>query len=324
MRRWIKIVAAAALQSVSAVALAHGGGAAALHEGNIWSQWNFQPSVVVPLIVGASLYLLGLWRLWGRAGVGRGISSARAMSYGLGIAALVIALMSPLDSIAGALFWVHMVQHLLLILVAPPLLIVGNPDLALLWALPQSWRKRWGRGEQRLGRTISSGKGPLVIIAVSTGVLWMWHLPQLYDLAVRNEAVHWAEHVGFLVTGVLFWATVLRLRRQDHGGNGARILYVGAMALQGSLLGALITFASQPLYRSHLPTTQQWGFTPLVDQQLAGLIMWVPPALLYLGVVAYLFVNWLAAVEARNKAGGALRKQASTSGSATPRYVDVR
>jgi putative membrane protein len=126
-----------------------------------------------------------------------------------------------------------------------------------------------------------AGKGPLVIVVLAIGVLWAWHVPALYDLAVRNEDVHYAEHAGFLITSLLFWAAVLRLRPRDHLDNGLRILYVFAMAIQGSLLGALLTFASRPLYAAHAHIPARWHLSQLVDQQIAGLIMWIPPAVLY-------------------------------------------
>lgn len=279
-----------------ALATAHGG---EVHTSTgAWQQWNWHPNVIIPLLVGIGFYAFGLFRLWHRAGVGRGMSRARAAAYGAGIFALIVALVSPLEAAAGRLFSLHMTQHLLLILVAPPLLVIGNPDIALLWALPAKWRAGWGRFEQRMGNSVTRGKGPLVVVLLATGVLWIWHVPELYDLAVRDEVVHWTEHATFLVTSLLFWITVLRLRVQDHADNGMRILYVFGMTVQGSLLGALITFASQPLYRSYAGGTA--ALEPLVDQQLAGLIMWVPPAALYIAVVAYLFVNWLRAVERRN------------------------
>ncbi len=212
--------------------------------------------------------------------------------------------MSPLDALSEALFSVHMVQHLSLILVAAPLLVLGTPEIALLWSLPSPWRSTVGRFERRLARAIvgnerGSGRGPALVIVVATGVLWAWHAPTLYDLALRNDAIHTAEHVGFLVTAILFWATVLRSRR-ERLGNGLRILYVFAMGLQGSLLGALITFASRPLYAPHIPLAAAWGISALEDQQIAGLVMWVPPAFLYLGVIIYLFVTWFDALGQRH------------------------
>jgi putative membrane protein len=290
------------LSPMAAKVAAHG--EAASRPTDLWRQWDMDLAVVLPLLVATLWYGTGLYRLWGRAGVGRGISPWLAGAYAGGTIVLVIALVSPLDAAANALFSLHMVQHLLLILVAPPLLVVGAADVAFLWGLPRAWRRRFGRFEHGLGRGLSGETSPVVplcVVLLATGVLWLWHVPDLYDLAVRVEAWHIAEHAGFLVTALLFWATVLRLRPRDHVNNGLRLVYVFGMAMQGSLLGALITFATRPLYQSHLATAPPWGLEPLVDQQLAGLIMWVPPALLYLGVVAYLFVHWLNAVDARRR-----------------------
>ena len=141
--------------------------------------------------------------------------------------------------------------------------------------------------------------GRVVVVLLATGALWIWHVPALYDLAVQRQSVHVTEHVSFLVTALLFWASVIRLRPRDHAGNGMRILSVFAMALQGSMLGAVITFASRPLYISHQAVTPALRLDPLTDQQIAGLIMWVPPGVLYTGVAAYLFVHWLEAVGER-------------------------
>lgn len=296
--RWALSVALAAL--LAAKAAAHG---EASSPSETWAHWDLNPAVVLTIVFFTGWYTLGLYRLWSRAGMGRGLSRRQATAWFTGIAALVIALISPLDAAAANLFSLHMVQHLLLILVAPPLLVTGAADVAFLWALPVSWRRRFGRFEHGIGRSLMGESGataPLMIVLLATAVLWLWHLPVLYDLAVRVEAVHIGEHAAFLVTAILFWVTVLRLRPRDHVRNGVRILYVFGMALQGSMLGALLTFASRPLYQSHVATAPAWGLDPLVDQQLAGLIMWVPPALLYVGVAAYLFVSWLNALERRH------------------------
>ncbi len=275
---------------------------------SIWQQWDFSAAVVLPLVVGAALYLRGLVRVWGRAGIGRGIRRREAGAFGGGMLVLVVALISPLDAAAASLFSLHMVQHLLLILIAAPLLVAGAADVALLWALPRRRRSGFGRFEHRLGRWLGGREGAangaatgrLLVVLLATATLWIWHVPALYDLAVRREAVHVAEHASFLVTALLFWASVARLRPRDHLGNGLRILAVFAMALQGSMLGALITFASRPLYLSHQAVAPVLDLDPLTDQQIAGLIMWVPPGLLYTGVAAYLFVHWLNAVGARS------------------------
>lgn len=288
--------------ALPAIANAH---APAVHGGTaIAWQWDFDPVVAVLLALASWAYLGGVRRLWRRAGVGRGICRHQAALHVGGLLVLAIALLSPLDALSSASFGAHMVQHLLLILVAPPLLVAGAADLAYLWALPKAQRPGFGAFERRvsgwLGGEPDGGCNRLVVVALATGMLWLWHVPALYDAAVRHQALHTTEHVGFLVTALLFWAGVLRLRPTDHAHNGARILAVAAMALQGGLLGALLTFASRPLYDSHRAPSFL-GFDPLVDQQLAGLLMWVPPAFLYVGVLAYLFVHWLDTVGRRNR-----------------------
>jgi cytochrome c oxidase assembly factor CtaG len=124
---------------------------------------------------------------------------------------------------------------------------------------------------------------------VHLAAVWAWHVPMLYEAALANRAVHAAEHAAFLGTGVLFWWAVLH-RKQSYG---AGVLYVFGMALQSTLLGALLTFARAPWYTSHLGSTAEWGLTPLEDQQLAGLVMWVPGGLVYLMAALTLFGLWL-------------------------------
>lgn len=311
-----RLAVAAAGAAYAAAAGAHGE-AHTPGDFSFWQEWSARPGVAIPMLLAVGIYYTGLLRVWGRAGAGRGISKLAAAAYTGGLLTLVAALMSPLDAVTSALFSLHMVQHLLLILVAAPLLVLGRPEVALLWALPARWRPRAGRLEHRAARALAgnddaTGLGPVWVVLIATGVLWAWHMPDLYDLAIRNDAVHTAEHAGFVITAVLFWATVLRLRRRERLGNGLRILYVFAMALQGSILGALITLAGRPLYESHLEIPRAWGFEPLVDQQLAGLIMWVPPGLLYLGVAAYLFLGWLEAAGRAANSRSATRRPART------------
>ncbi len=290
-----------------AAALAHGADADGPAAFRFWHEWSATAGEVVPFLVTIGIYYGGTLRLWRRAGLGRGVSRGRVGAFTTGLVVLALALMSPLDALADSLFWVHMVQHLLLILVVAPLLVLGEPEIALLWCLPQRWRPVTGRVENRLARAIvgppeGGGAGPIAVVVVATAVLWAWHLPSLYDLAVEHEGIHTTEHVLFLVTAAMFWATVLRLTPRERQGHGYRVLYVFAMGLQCSVLGAVITFAPRPLYSVHLETAPAWGFSPLVDQQLAGLIMWVPPALLFVSLTWYLFMGWLAAAQERQAA----------------------
>ena len=180
-----------------------------------------------------------------------------------GVIVSLATVLSPLHQVAAELFSAHMVQHLLLVIVAAPLLAAGMP------------------------RTISLN--PFAIFVLHTGAMWAWHLPSLYDAALTSDALHGLEHLSFLITGVLFWSYVLR------GSASAILQRVGltfAIALQSAALGALLAFASRPLYSSHLSSTASWNMTPLEDQQLAGALMWVPPGIVYLAVMVVLLFRW--------------------------------
>ena len=295
---------------------------------DLWNHWPVRASIVLPLVAGMVVYARGVDRLWKRAGVGRPITRARVVSFMAGNVVLGLALVTPLDPLGEVLFSAHMIQHLLLILAAAPLLVAGAPEVAVMWALPQRARRRVGRWFAPLQRAGEDDeRGTLLAlgsVAIATLVLWIWHAPALYDLAVRNELVHATEHAAFLLTAVLFWATVLRVGRRAQAKNGIRFLLVFAMAVQGSVLGALITFAQRPLYEAHANIPAAWGINPVPDQHLAGLIMWVPPALVYIGVAAYLFVRWLEEIERRSRerearsARAAATEPAGASGSAKP------
>ena len=304
--------------------LFHSGGAPAT-PAELLHHWTTAPSVVVPIALTALLYPMGLVSLWRRVGVGRGVQRWRAGAFGAGVLALIVAVVSPLDTAADVLFSAHMIQHLLLVLVAAPLLVAGAPERAMPWSIPLSGRRRVGRALHAL-RPLGPLAHPMPAVMIASGGLWVWHVPALYDLAVRNHTVHGLEHATFLLTAVLFWWSVLHVRTlRADAANGVRLLGVFAMAVQGSLLGALIAFASRPLYESHLEIPEAWGLTPLEDQQLAGLVMWVPPSAIYIGVAAFLFLGWMRSVPG---AGGQPQGVAVSPGrsrgyAANPRSGDI-
>jgi putative membrane protein len=199
--------------------------------------------------------------------------------------ALFVALVSPLDALGTALFSAHMVQHMVLVLVAVPLLVLGAPQTGLLWALAEPRRRRLGAWWHcatglRIGwRALSR---PLVVWLLHAAALWLWHLPRLYQAALTSELVHLAEHASFLGTALLFWWVLLGGSPRERLNPALGVLYLFSFALQGGLLGALMTFAPAPWYPAYTTTVAAWGLTPLEDQQLAGLIMWVPAGLVYL------------------------------------------
>jgi putative membrane protein len=260
--------------------------------------WDLDPVVIGGLGGAAYLYARGLRILRGR---GHDALRRQAMFFGAGLASLVAALLSPIDSLASDLLWVHMVQHLILIVLAAPLLVLGAPAIPLLLGLPLRWRLRLRRLTRpawvRAGAGLLSAPG--MILAIHVMVVWAWHAPGPYQAAVRHPPLHALEHVGFLGTALLFWWVLLPQRGRGRLPQGADVLYVFLAGMQGGALGALFTFASAPLYPLYATGAIAHGLTPLQDQQLAGLIMWIPTGVVYLAVAAVLFVRWLRSVERR-------------------------
>lgn len=236
------------------------------------------------LILGLAMaYSLGVTRLW-RSGRGRGVHVWQAVCFGLGIAALVVALFGPIEALAERSFAAHMGQHMLLIAVAAPLLVVGAP-IAVFGALFSSKaRKAIARGSAPaiVGR-------PLLAFAVHGAVVWGWHAPVLFEAALRSEALHLLEHVTLLASALYFWWSLLYAGRARAGGFGTSALLALATMMHTGFLGALITFARRPLYAVYV----QPGVDALADQQLAGLLMWIPGALVYLVAGLVLIGAWL-------------------------------
>ncbi len=264
-----------------------------------WVVATWPPGVVIPLALTLLLYAIGFWRLHRRSGVGRSGLTRRAGWFFCGWVALALALLSPLDTLSGALFWVHMTQHEVLMLLAAPLLVLGRPVPAFLWALPAALRtglagaartRGWSAVWHALTRPITAWFAHAI-------ALWGWHAPLLFQAALVNRTVHDLQHVTFLLTALLFWYALLSERAKE--GQGAAIVYLFSTTVHSSVLGALITFAAHPWYPAYLHTTEAWGLTPLEDQQLGGLIMWVPASFVYVGVALVLLARWLTPSESR-------------------------
>jgi putative membrane protein len=277
-----------------AVAHAHPGSAPEPHD--LWHAWSFEPAVLLGLGAALWLYLRGVRALWRRAGRGRGVARWRVASFLGGLACVVLALVSPIDRVAESLFSVHMIQHLLLIMAAPPLLTLGEPVLVCLWALPVGARRSIGRA-WRDARALRSIWGvvtiPVVAWLLHAAAVLSWHLPGPYDRALRDPATHVAEHLSFLATALLFWWLLTDRRARRRLGVGGAILYLFTAAMADTLLGATLSLSRRPWYPAHWGTTTAWGLTPLEDQQLAGLLMWVPAGLVYLVALAPLIVRAL-------------------------------
>lgn len=244
------------------------------------SAWTLDPLYLAVPIATVVLYAVGQIRLWRQAGAGRGVSIPAATAFWLGVAVLFLALVWPLDAFGEWSLAAHMAQHMLLLAVAPPLLLAGQPWAVAAHALPRTW-SRW------LHRTGSATHARLLAALVSAtlaqgAVMWLWHLPAATTAALDNDGLHVLMHASFLIAGLWFWSSVMRCVRDPRAGAApAFVALVAVMMLMG-LLGALLTFSRRTLYPIYVTRAPELGMDPLIDQQLAGLIMWVPACVPYL------------------------------------------
>ena len=262
--------------------------------------WTFDPLVIAGLILSAVLYAAGVGRLWTRAGAGQGIGRLQAASFAAGWLALVVALISPVHALGEILFSAHMVQHMLLMLVAAPLLVFGKPVAAFVWGIPLAARAtaRRATASRRFRWLWHRATSPLAAFLAQAVVLCAWHVPALYQATLRSNAVHAVQHTSFLAAACLFWWAMVH-GRYGRMAYGMSVLYVFATTVYSGVLGALVTFAPKVWYPIYEVRTSQWGLSPLEDQQLAGLVMWVPSAVIFVVLGLALFAAWLGEAERR-------------------------
>ena len=240
--------------------------------------------------------------MWRNAGVGQGVSRGQTLAFACGWLALAAALLSPLDELAERLFAAHMVQHELLMVVGAPLIALASPLVACLWTLPRGGRRRvmhWVRG-RRIAAAWTAVTAPAVVWMLHAVALWVWHVPSLYDAALRHGAVHAVQHLCFFVSAALFWWGMAH-GRYGRSGYGAAVVYVFATAVHSGVLGALLAFSPRVWYPLYDRPATTLGLTPLEDQQLAGLLMWVPAGLIFTAGGLYFFAGWLRESERRTR-----------------------
>lgn len=277
--------------------------------------------VVVNGAVAAWAYGRGLRRLWARAGAGRVTSPGQAACFFAGLAAVVVVLVPPVEHLAGERLWGHMVQHVVLVAVAAPLIVLGNPLATLSWALPDGMRRPLSPGSRRLTRSLVSHHGAWAAAALGahTAALWAWHVPGPYEAALRSEALHVLEHASLFATALVFWWVVVGSRRRALYGPGVLVTF--AAALQGSALGGLMTLAAEPWYPSYATRGGGGGgggLTPLEDQQVAGVVMWGPCGAIYALAAVLLFAAWIRRPEhGAPQAGGAGRRTGAVAPAGT-------
>jgi cytochrome c oxidase assembly factor CtaG len=224
------------------------------------------------------------------------------------VLALVVALVSPLDSLSDFRFAAHMSQHELLMVVAAPLMVLGRPFFVCLWALPVAWRKRAASvlATPRFKVAREFLAAPLLVLTLHAVVRWVWHIPALFEGAMQHDALHAFQHFTFFASAAWLWWTVLH-GRFGRAGYGVGLLFVFVTAFHTSLLAALLTVAPEGFYSIYAERGLDTGAELLEDQQLAGLLMWVPSAVLLLVSGLALFIAWLGEAERRARRADALR-----------------
>ena len=258
-------------------------------------------AIIIPLAIAFFWYAAGVWRALAERKADT-ISISRLLAFAGGMTTLVIALQSPIDTISEDLFSVHMIQHLLLMLAAPPLLVWSDCPMIFLRALPRSARKAVARlwAGAGLGHIYQFLMHPLAVWLAFSGAFVFWHAPGPYQWALHDNRVHILEHLSFFITSLAFWSIVLPPReRRHHLAHGATLLLVVSTAVLSGLPGALMIFAPRPLYPAHADGVAKWGLTLMQDQELAGLIMWIPAGGAYILAVILVFLRWLREAELR-------------------------
>jgi cytochrome c oxidase assembly factor CtaG/cytochrome c2 len=289
--------------------LLHAGAPLAPHD--LWAAWSFEPLVVLAIAAAAFLYGRGYLTAVSRSTRGTKGLHLRCAAFATGILTLMIALVSPLHAVGGVLFSAHMVQHELLMTIAAPLIVLGRPGTPLMWALPERIRGRVaGLTRHSAFHTAwKTASNPISAWLLHGAAIWVWHVPSLYDASVESELVHSLQHYSFFATALLFWWSVLQGRSPARAGIAVMSLFT--TALHTGLLGALLSSGDAAVYKAY-DSTRSWGLTPLEDQQLGGIIMWVPGAVPYAVAALFLITRWLrlsdsrAATEMRARPAGAV------------------
>ncbi|MCP4360079.1 MAG: cytochrome c oxidase assembly protein [Chloroflexi bacterium] len=266
--------------------------------------WDWKIEVIIVLALAGTIYIRGWALLRRRTGGSRqynlgGVRRSpwrltavwRPIAYLAGLFVIALALLSPIDALGQQLFFMHMIQHLLLIMIAPPLLLIANPMPFMLWGLPGRWRLKvggvisWGlHRDSRFRSYFRSATNPGIVWLIWVIALISWHDPALYNAALENEWVHNLEHLTFFLASMLFWWHVIGAGPRIHkqfGLIGRTALVVSAIP-PNMLTGLSLAMATTAFYSYYTAVPRLWGLDVLVDQQIGGFIMWIPGSMMYI------------------------------------------
>lgn len=257
------------------------------------TSWPWRPWLTLGLVTTALVYVHG-WRSFRRHGSPQ-FHAHHLTAFLGGLLALFVALASPVETFTSLLLSVHMVQHLLLLMIAPLLLLLGRPALPLVLGLPAYLRRNWVAPFARepavhaLGRFLTTLPVAWLLFVTAS---WAWHVPALYELALRSDTWHQVEHACFLGTALVFWWPVVSALGQRRAPRWALVPYLFLTDVQNTILCAIFTFSDRALY-AHYDSVPQIGVSALEDQETAGLLMWVPGSLALLIPLAFVVIRLL-------------------------------
>ncbi len=251
--------------------------------------WTFDAWIVSPIILSAVLAGAGFLRLRRRSGKSREMTKSALAFYG-GLLVLVAALVSPIHFMGEHLFTFHMIEHELVMAVAAPLIVLARPVGFILWSVPRRVRQLIAAG--MTAKPVRASWNLLAGGAVATtlhgAAIWVWHAPDIFDATVTDLTLHRLQHLSFFLTAILFWWSVLW-----RSGKGVAAWHLFVTMMHTSILGALIALAPRVVYVSQTEAAPAWGLTPFEDQQLAGLLMWVPGGIIYAGAALMMIAAWI-------------------------------
>jgi putative membrane protein len=278
----------------------------------ILQSWNWRLEVIIPLLILGYLFTAGWLRLRNRTAdsrqkrpsAGRQLLTAtwRLVSYWTGLVCIALSLLSPIDSLGQQLFFMHMIQHLLLIMIAPPLLLIANPMPVVLWGLPDKWRLKAGNAlghvlhrDSQFRKVLRKITAPGIIWLVWVIALFGWHDPSMYNAALRYEFLHDLEHLSFFIASMLFWWHITGAGPRIHRQFGylARIAFVLAAVPPNMALGVWLAFNNNVIYSYYEAVPRVWGIDVLTDQRIGGIIMWIPGSMMFLLAALFLMSQYL-------------------------------
>ncbi len=267
--------------------------------GSLWTEWHAHPEVVLGLLLVQGAYLLGVGPLRERYDLAEGVEPRQVATFSAGILVIFVAILSPLHVLSDeVLFSAHMVQHVLITLVAPPLLILGTPD----WLIRPLLRPNWAFRTARLVTL------PLLAFFVFNFLFSIWHVPALYESAIRNNWLHIIEHTSMTATGLMMWWPLVSLMPElPRLSYLFQLVYLFLLSVAQIIIFATITFAQKPIYEVYANSPHLW-LSPLADQQVGGIIMKVGGGAIFLTLFVVVFFKWYNQEEIKRKTEIAARE----------------